>query len=379
MISKGASLVALAIGAATILIFATPGLAQQRRVPPKAWSAPAPRTAAPANNAIPPGNLAGQGAGTIAFGGWRLTNFGCYRGGARLLCDFDLAAVNGTSGQTDVGPFGGLALVDNGGKMSRRHDAYFLATDGSRMARAFYSATPVRYVMEFDDPGPQTGAVSLAHGNAVIKSVPVTPFSGKIDLGSFLAAGWRLSLYGCYRSGTRVVCDFDLATVNGWTGQTNAGPFNGLSLIDNGGKITPRSDAFFMATDGSRMDSAFASATPIRYIVLFDNIAAEIATIGLAEGGYQLPNITVITPDANGIPGRSPMVWPERSNAASAGLASLFPKAGGNAPAPAGQAGQPVAPAPNGALNDNVNKVSGAASQAAQGAQNILDMFKKKK
>jgi len=60
-------------------------------------------------------------------------------------------------------------------------------------------------------------------------------------------------------------------------------------------EITPRSDAYFMGT-GSRMETALASATAIRHIMTYDNVPDQVATIGLALGGYQVPNITVTTP-----------------------------------------------------------------------------------
>jgi hypothetical protein len=394
--------IGLTLACGTGLMLATPGQAQQ---PPKApqrtraapvTSTPAPGTTAPsapapstkAPGAPAPASTASagngrpaptaQGAGTFVSGGWRLTTYGCYRGGTRLLCDFDLAAVNGTSGQTDVSPFGAVSVVDGSGKITVRHDAYFVATDGSRMNRAFFSSTPVRYVMEYDNVAQQSGSVSLANGGTVVKNVPVAPLKGNLDLGSFVAGGWRLSLYGCYRSGTRVLCDFDLATINGWSGQTNVGPFAGLSLIDSGGRITGRSDAYFMGSDGSRMDLAFASSTAVRYLMEFDNVAVQVAKVGLANGGYQVPNVPVTTPgQGSAVPARAPMVWPDRTDQ-SLGLASLPLGGNSSGSVQAGQTGQP-AQAAAGTASDGVSKASDAASQAVQGVQSALDLFKKKK
>jgi hypothetical protein len=98
--------------------------------------------------------------------------YGCYRTGTRVLCDFDLMKLN--AAQVGVGPFAGIVLVDDGGQISRRHDAYYMGTDGTRMQAAYVSTAPVRYVMEFDNVGEQINSIALVHGSEQIKNVPIS-------------------------------------------------------------------------------------------------------------------------------------------------------------------------------------------------------------
>jgi hypothetical protein len=80
-----------------------------------------------------------------------------------VLCDFDLMKLN--AAQVGVGPFAAMALVDDGGQITRRHDAYYMGTDGRRMQAAYVSTAPVRYVMEFDNVGEQINSIALVHGS----------------------------------------------------------------------------------------------------------------------------------------------------------------------------------------------------------------------
>ena len=89
--------------------------------------------------------------------------YGCSRTGTRVLCDFDLMKLN--AAQVGVGPFAAIALVDDGGQITRRHDAYYMGTDGRRMQAAYVSTAPVRYVMEFDNVGGQINSIALVHGS----------------------------------------------------------------------------------------------------------------------------------------------------------------------------------------------------------------------
>jgi hypothetical protein len=67
--------------------------------------------------------------------------------------------------QVGVGPFAAIALVDDGGQITRRHDAYYMGTDGRHMQAAYASSAAVRYVMEFDNVGEQINSIPLVHGS----------------------------------------------------------------------------------------------------------------------------------------------------------------------------------------------------------------------
>jgi hypothetical protein len=97
--------------------------------------------------------LATQGLRSFHGADYLMVVYGCYRTGTRVLCDFDLMKLN--AAQVGVGPFAAIALVDDGGQITRRHDAYYMGTDGRRMQAAYVSTAPVRYAMEFDNVGEQ--------------------------------------------------------------------------------------------------------------------------------------------------------------------------------------------------------------------------------
>jgi hypothetical protein len=116
-------------------------------------------------------------------------------------------------------------------------------------------------------------------------------------LGTFQGAGFTLTAYGCYRSGTRVLCDFDLVRARG--GPVGLRPFYNVTLVDDGGKINRRHSAYYMGTDGTQMENAYVSSTPVRYIMEFDDIAAQVNSGSLVEGRNQIPNVPITTEAAS--------------------------------------------------------------------------------
>jgi hypothetical protein len=64
-------------------------------------------------------------------------------------------------------------MVDDGGRLTRQHDAYYMGTDGTGMQAPYVSTAPVRYVMEFDNVGEQFNSVALVSGSEQIKNVSI--------------------------------------------------------------------------------------------------------------------------------------------------------------------------------------------------------------
>ena len=106
-------------------------------------SAGQPGTAAPAASTDngSRGALATQGLEIFHGLDYMMVVYGCYRAGTHVLCDFDLLRAN--AAQVGVGPFANVVMVDDGGKITRRHDAYYMGTDGTRMQAAHVSTAPV--------------------------------------------------------------------------------------------------------------------------------------------------------------------------------------------------------------------------------------------
>jgi len=115
--------------------------------------------------------VVGQGVGTFVAAGWTVTAYGCYRTGSRLFCDFDVAYQRNAPVASNI--WYTVALVDDGGKITPRHDAYFVGNDGSHFPTAYVSPTPIRFVMEYDDVDPRYSSISLVNGGSRIQNVPI--------------------------------------------------------------------------------------------------------------------------------------------------------------------------------------------------------------
>jgi hypothetical protein len=190
---------------------------------------------------------------------------------------------------------------------------------------------------------------------------------GLQGVGSFLWGDWTAVIYGCYRSGTRVLCDFDVTKTN--PQQANANQlWGGLNLVDNGGRVSARHNAFFMGDDGSQFQTGYMSQTPVRLLMEYDDVSANItsATLVLANQRVQPVPINNVDPSqpAGTIPARGAGQAPAAA-AAPAGSA-----AAGTAPA----SNNPVDQAQNG-VNNAQNQVNNANNQT-QKAKSLWNSLK---
>jgi hypothetical protein len=133
--------------------------------------------------------VATQGVGTFLGGGWTMTAYGCFRTGTRVLCDFDVTPPSNT--QINAGAFGPwVNLADDGGKITRPHNAFFQAADGSQIAVGYAATdTPLRLLMEYDDIAERYTTVALVHGGNRIQGVSVTPADPNLPAGAIQARG----------------------------------------------------------------------------------------------------------------------------------------------------------------------------------------------
>lgn len=121
--------------------------------------------------------VVGQGVGNFLWpGGWTLTAYGCFRTGTRLFCDFDTTNQNNTA--ANAGPLwsggGGVNVVDDGGKITGRHNSFFVGDDGSQFTTAYIGPQPVRFIIEYDDVDQRYTSISLVLGANRIAGVPIT-------------------------------------------------------------------------------------------------------------------------------------------------------------------------------------------------------------
>jgi hypothetical protein len=343
--------------------------------------------------------LTAQGLGTFRWGDFTLTAYGCSRVTTRILCDFDLTKQNNAA--ANLGAFYNIVVVDDGGKITARHDAYYLASDGTHMSTVYLSPTPTRYVMEYDNIDANLSSVSLVFGNDRMQGVPISagdlstsgsgtggrgsaPGSGSSGgsasngpgaapsdpraglaaqgLGTFRWGDFTLTAYGCYRTDTRILCDFDITKQN--NAQMNLGPFYTVAVVDDGGKITSRHDAYYVGSDGTHMTTAFLSPTATRYVMEYDNVGTQFTSISLINGTDQIQGVPITAVSASQPAG----TIPNRGGAPAAGTTTAQNPAG----APANGA-NPANPAN---ATDQATQAINKANDAKKKAKSIWDQLK---
>jgi hypothetical protein len=187
---------------------------------------------------------------------------------------------------------------------------------------------------------------------------------GLQGVGSFLWGDWTAVAYGCFRSGTRILCDFDVTKTNAQ--QANANQlWGGLNLVDDGGRVSARHNAFFLGDDGSQFQTGYMSTTPVRLLMEYDDVSATITHATLVLANQRVPNVAITSADPSQPAGTIPARGAGQAPAAAAGGA---PASG----APA--AGNPIDKAQDG-LNNVQNTVNNANTQK-QKAKSFWDQLK---
>jgi hypothetical protein len=127
-------------------------------------------------------------AGPSVWGDWTAIAYGCFRSGTRILCDFDTTKQNPAQANANQ-LWGGLNLVDDGGRVSGRHNAFFLGDDGSQFQTGYISQTPVRLLMEYDDVSASITHATLVLANQRVQNVPITNADPNQPAGTIPARG----------------------------------------------------------------------------------------------------------------------------------------------------------------------------------------------
>jgi hypothetical protein len=129
--------------------------------------------------------VAGQGVGTFLGAGWTLTAYGCFRTDVRLFCDFDVVYRNNIQANSNI--WYTVNLVDDGGKITGRHNAFFVGDDGSQFNDAYVGQNPVRFIMEYDNVNPRYTSITLVNGSDRMQGVPITPMDPNTPAGTIPA------------------------------------------------------------------------------------------------------------------------------------------------------------------------------------------------
>lgn len=239
------------------------------------------------------------------------------------------------------------------------------ATTGQSASQVVQPASSQSVIQQNGVAGQNVLPASSSAGS--VSSVPTTASGsrGAVALqgvGSFLWGDWTAVIYGCYRSGTRVLCDFDTTKTNASQATAN-GLWGGLNLVDDGGRVSGRHNAFFMGDDGSQFQNGYVSTTPVRLLMEYDDVSANITHATLILANQKVQNVPITNVDPSQPAGTIPARGAGQAPAAAAGTA------------PAGSA----APASTNPIDQAQNGVNNAANQAntqKQKAKSLWDSLK---
>lgn len=212
-------------------------------------------------------------------------------------------AVNGlTSTGSTVAPGNMVNGLSSTGTNAVSNTVNSLSSAGTNAVSGLTSAG-TNAVNGVVSPG-STATPGQASTSGVPAGDPRAPVGGQ-GVGSFVWAGWTLTAYGCFRTNTRLFCDFDTAYQSNLQAGSNIwGP---VKLVDDGGKITDRHNAFFVGDDGSQFPTAYLTpAKPVRFIIEFDNIDQRYTSISLVLGKDQIQGVPITLMDPNTPSGSMP-------------------------------------------------------------------------
>jgi hypothetical protein len=102
-----------------------------------------------------------------------------------------------------------------------------------------------------------------------------------------------MTAYSCFRSGSQVLCDFDVT--NQGNVRANAKQiYNDTHMVNGSGRVMQRTDAYFVDTDGSQfVDSQITPGNKVRMIMVFNNIPATTTTVSLAHGSDTIQSVAI--------------------------------------------------------------------------------------
>jgi hypothetical protein len=195
--------------------------------------------------------------------------------------------VPGASGKTGAGATGGKA----GGAPT--------APDG---ANSLVATTPDAGHGRGAAPASPAAAAGAERTSASGSGLP----NGALGVAQF--SDTILTVYGCTRQGTQVLCDADLSNQNKTETQVQSSvAWKDAFIIDDRGDRHQRSSGFFVNVDGDQrqaMDIPYGQSA--RYIFVFNDVSPKVQQVTLksATGGLNVENIPVagvsVTPNQGG-------------------------------------------------------------------------------
>jgi hypothetical protein len=114
----------------------------------------------------------------------------------------------------------------------------------------------------------------------------------------------KLTVYGCGRQGTQVLCVTDLTNQNAQdTLVQSTAIWKDAFLVDDRGDRHARTDGYFLNIDGDRrpqLDISYGQSA--HFILAFDAVQTKVEKVTLRSttGGLDVENIALIVPGASG-------------------------------------------------------------------------------
>jgi hypothetical protein len=136
---------------------------------------------------------------------------------------------------------------------------------------------------------------SSSSSAAAAASGPATPGPNG-SLGTFEYGQGMLTIYGCTRQGTQVLCDTDFNNQNQRLTQINTAWWRDVYLVDQYGDRHQRASAYFVNGAGEpreMLDIPYGGSA--RYIMVFNDFSANVGTVGLhsAYGNIDIENMSL--------------------------------------------------------------------------------------
>jgi hypothetical protein len=156
-------------------------------------------------------------------------------------------------------------------------------------------------------------SVSVSSAPPASSGANAGPSVPSVGIGSFKGSDVVLTAYGCFRAGAIVLCDFDVTKQNSAAFKASV-LWSSLGLRDDSGRVAKRYDAFFLASDGTRQPLTTLSTNPVRLIMEFTDVDAQLSTVSLVNGQEQILGVSIDMAD----PGQPEGTVPDRLASAMA-------------------------------------------------------------
>jgi hypothetical protein len=183
---------------------------------------------------------------------------------------------------------------------------------------AVVPASSTQYLNSSSGRSPIPGYGSSPAAASGSGAAPVAGPNG--SLGTFQWGPGMITIYGCTRQGTQVLCDTDFNNQNQHSTQVNTAWWGDMYMVDQNGDRHQRASAYFVNGAGEPrevLDIPYGQSA--RYIMVFNDFSPNVATAGLhsAYGKIDIENMALDGSGGGSVQGA------DQSQAAAAGNSAV--------------------------------------------------------